>query len=493
MCINASTDIVLYMIRSMPSFFVADARSCSLVDTALPAYYLLMYFCLGLGCLPYVWCMYQVIATLRCLTLMFAICLVFVPGHCDTKVLDPHVEYPLHHKLLNVAADLLAGKAAALAIIPMHIAEPVRKNIRLVAALQRRFVACIMRAESRKFERKPVCVKPSVPSLEVLADSSKHRIMFVNDRLTCAGCCSSVSIHAKFARDWIAASCHLSCNSHEVKPQPLGTAVCALGLAVAHRSHRLWRYKCVIYCANCGSWSASKLVGLAKQCGAPTAHGIASLKAIDSGKLPAAFSVEPGLYSRQRVPRHSVPKSLRSTPSFREPIVAPVQALVVPPEAAVVDSVTVGLPVRQSDPYTLPISFYFPPQEGEVSASSSSAAPLELVHEPATSNEGRSSGSVSGVVQPISKSCRKLERMNTKEAVDFMFSSQQDFETVCTSVEVHGSGFSAAAVSVSDGAPIISAPLPTTLGPSRELERMNSDQALQYMLSLPEGPEHSCM
>ena len=74
-----------------------------------------------------------------------------------------------------------------------------------------------------------------------------------------------------------------------------------------------------------------------------------------------------------------------------------------------------------------------------------------------------------------------------------MLSSQQDLETVCTSVEVHGSGSSAEAVSASDGAPIISDPLPTTLGPSRNLERMNSEQALQYMLSFPEGPEHSCM
>ena len=213
----------------------------------------------------------------------------FVPGHTDTKM--PILDYPLRDKLLNIAADELATRAAKANTFPPSISTPVLFSINLVKAIQKRLIACVLgfpaRAKLNKVEER--CPRPALASLEVLCAVSSHTTFRTDWKIHCVGCLAAVSLRSPFLRDWIASPCPCIATKHtDFSHQPfkiVGAAV-AIGKAVSHFSHHLWSFRGLVYCNKCGARSVSVLHGLANQCQPPTLAGSQVLNAISNDKLP---------------------------------------------------------------------------------------------------------------------------------------------------------------------------------------------------------------
>ena len=70
------------------------------------------------------------------------------------------------------------------------------------------------------------------------------------------------------------------------RPIPIPYEEVHLGNLYSHSSHKLMKYKEIVYCSKCGMRSQVKLVGLGHPCSPPTAYGLGTLKAIHEGRLP---------------------------------------------------------------------------------------------------------------------------------------------------------------------------------------------------------------
>ena len=72
-----------------------------------------------------------------------------------------------------------------------------------------------------------------------------------------------------------------------------GVGSVSLGRRVSHPSHRLFLFKGVFYCANCGAYATVKARKLAEQCTIRTSAGQRNLTLLGSGELPVNLSQWP--------------------------------------------------------------------------------------------------------------------------------------------------------------------------------------------------------
>ena len=185
--------------------------------------------------------------------------------------------------------------------IPMHIAEPLIYYCNLVVQIQRRLAAILIslpnRCKNKQDKPEPV---PRV-KLDHLLSNTSHCVSRSSNRLTCNKCLSSFSVLDPATKHWLQAPCispteessavgEQLTHQHVVINEP-----CHIGNQLTHSSHKLYKYRGLIYCNKCGARSGANQVRyLAKQCMPPTDGGEYALKRILSGKLPPRLSAWPG-------------------------------------------------------------------------------------------------------------------------------------------------------------------------------------------------------
>ena len=72
----------------------------------------------------------------------------------------------------------------------------------------------------------------------------------------------------------------------EDRPVPIPYEDLHIGNQNIHVSHKLYKFKGLVYCNRCGAKGTTKAHKLGAPCMPPTVNGRANLKALRAGKLP---------------------------------------------------------------------------------------------------------------------------------------------------------------------------------------------------------------
>jgi len=212
----------------------------------------------------------------------------WMPSHL--KLTDPRPEGITDTDIIsNGHADILAGRAADRAAVPMEVSNEYLVNYTLVQRIRKRLVAVLMALPHRNTEnivRPPrVCVRP--PPIEELLANTQHTIRTFGDRHVCTKCLNGFKVQGPQIRHWLNTNCQRSRVHSLDRPNPLNRSdTFHIGNQSVNSSHTLRQHKGLIYCKRCGNIAAVKIHKLAELCGPPNTYGKRNLANIQNDKLP---------------------------------------------------------------------------------------------------------------------------------------------------------------------------------------------------------------
>ncbi len=245
-----------------------------------------------------------------------------MPSHLDTKTVRPSNVTDIDVKG-NCHADKLAGDIARQLCVPLNVSAPVLYYHQLAKRIQHRLATILIHLPSRN---KNKLYKQSIPRqhLSTAIAESNHIMHEERGRIRCARCRRSYHLGDPKVKAWLAASCPGIGADHD-KPVPLKHDSIHLGRNNSHpHTHNIYIFKGLIYCNTCGARGISHFNKLSHPCDPPSDFGLATLKAINSGRLPPNVTHWPdeAVLSRQApTRRRGVPtppprpaKGLRTNP-----------------------------------------------------------------------------------------------------------------------------------------------------------------------------------
>ena len=215
---------------------------------------------------------------------------------------------PLHAVIGNACADLMAGRGAQRAELPLSVTAGAVYLYALVRKVQLRLVYILLymlehypRAVTSRACRRPV---PVLSKLGMHMFASKHVLYQRGDRLWCVACGRSPMGQDAF-RSWVSGPClglahkqladQVLANALD-RPQsvPAGTCVVVGGVQL-HHSHRLIVYRGFYACVLCGRAAGVRTRLLAHECVRELLpSGALLLQRLNKGLLPWGVKKWPG-------------------------------------------------------------------------------------------------------------------------------------------------------------------------------------------------------
>ncbi len=179
----------------------------------------------------------------------------------------------------NDHADKLAEKAAASACVPLNVSVPIKYYSNLITRIQNRLATILVSLPKRQSDKHRT-PKISRTPLSELIQASAHSCVEDEQRVQCSLCLNSFKKSDPALRHWLSNQC-IGYGPDLTRPIPLLRSQVHLGNRITHASHKLFKYKGLIYCKVCGSRAgALGLKKLSKPCLPPTAYGRTFLNAL---------------------------------------------------------------------------------------------------------------------------------------------------------------------------------------------------------------------
>ena len=193
----------------------------------------------------------------------------------------------------NKIADTLAGEAAKRCNLPMHITSAYLYHYRLTKRIQYRLATILVQLPHRTKAAVEPAHPVNIPPLDDILAETRHVLYRRADKICCAGCSNQFSAKDPNLRAWLATYCS-SAGSDRDRPIPLPFEEVHIGNRFTHISHRLNRYRGLVYCRKCGCRAGKSRLGkLCEPCLPPTEYGQASILALLQGKLPPGLDKWP--------------------------------------------------------------------------------------------------------------------------------------------------------------------------------------------------------
>ena len=219
----------------------------------------------------------------------------WIPSHLDRDKLPQGVSLEdylddrgvsLEDYLGNELADTYAKKAAERAEVPLNVSTPVLHYSALARKVQMRLVTILCALPHRpKIPKQRITEELDVAAC--VRDSEHVAFQAGRGRLACARCRSnfSASCSKNLIRQWLKSPCKAIGSSRD-KPIPCFDTF-HIGTSLVHSTHKLNRYRGLIFCSKCGSLSQGEVLGkLSKTCQPPTPYGKRNLAHIYDNRPP---------------------------------------------------------------------------------------------------------------------------------------------------------------------------------------------------------------
>ena len=163
----------------------------------------------------------------------------------------------------------------------------------IVGKIQRRLATILLNLPDRtnnKPKPKPI---PRV-HLDHLLENTSHKVVNLANRVRCTKCYNSFSLNDAACKAWLQTSCFPNQVPTAPAPRPFPVLLdeqIHLGNQISHISHKLVKFRGLIYCSACGCrFGNNQMRGLARQCEPPTDAGEALLKSVLNNKPPAGYT-----------------------------------------------------------------------------------------------------------------------------------------------------------------------------------------------------------
>jgi hypothetical protein len=199
----------------------------------------------------------------------------------------------------NDVADHYAGQAASRFQIPDEAAANFVYYAKLVKKIQKRLSYILMNLPSRKIDkanRQQADKKPRV-TLDHLLHDTHHIVKVEKGRVLRTVCLNNFSKRDPALKEWLKAPCirqQLSPVAPLVAPAALSPdSVIHFGNKTIHFSHKIAKYRGLLYCTKCGSLGTNQARYLAKPCEPPKLVGTRNIRYISAGKRPAGMDKWP--------------------------------------------------------------------------------------------------------------------------------------------------------------------------------------------------------
>jgi len=215
----------------------------------------------------------------------------WMPSHLKPTDVRPPGVSPLDVQG-NAHADDLAGKAAKAACVPLHVSTPYLANVWLTKKIQYRLATILVHLPNREKAHRNKSATALKPDIQSLRAATSHTLAEDGNRVRCSDCHSSFLQADPSFQHWLQSPCSgigPSCD----KPTPINFDGLHIGNSVTHHSHKLHKYRGLVYCKRCGCRAGLSLRKLSKPCRPPTTYGATAIAAISAGKLPPRLSQWP--------------------------------------------------------------------------------------------------------------------------------------------------------------------------------------------------------
>ena len=178
-----------------------------------------------------------------------------------------------------------------------NIRYPCKDGTRLVdqiGQIQRRLATILLNLPARVNNKPKPTPIPRIQLDQVLNNTS-HTIVNLVNRVRCTKCYNSFTANDPACKAWLQTTCvptlAASNSAPRHAPIPLNEQI-HIGNQIYHFSHKLVKYRGLIYCSKCGCrFGSNQMRGLSRQCHPPTEAGETLLKNVLENKLPAGLSV----------------------------------------------------------------------------------------------------------------------------------------------------------------------------------------------------------
>ena len=217
-----------------------------------------------------------------------------MPSHLKDKIAaNSEFQLPSFVSLNDVEgnqwADDLAGQSATYEELPLNITTPYLYHKNLTKRIQKR-LAVILCALPNRPKHIPKAKIPNV-NFDECCNLSRHVIYDADSKhIGCARCRQVHNRAAVGVRHWLASDCQPREPSWD-RPIPIYGEYVQIGTLNIHISHKVFSYKNLYYCINCGSYATHKIRKLAHSCRSRTEAGQLFLDNLNKGILP------PNVYS----------------------------------------------------------------------------------------------------------------------------------------------------------------------------------------------------
>ena len=128
------------------------------------------------------------------------------------------------------------------------------------------------------------------PKLGDLLSETGHDVVVAGSRYTCSRCRNSFHIADPSLKIWLQSQCIPVLLDSACRPTPLARAdTFHIGNNTTHASHKLFSYRGLVYCNQCGARSgANQIRKLSKPCvpAGPNSSGRVTIDRINAGKKP---------------------------------------------------------------------------------------------------------------------------------------------------------------------------------------------------------------
>ena len=224
----------------------------------------------------------------------------------------------------NQWADDLAGQSANSEELPLNITTPFLYYYKLTKRIQKRLTVILCSLPNR-----PKHIPKAKVPLETLTECcnlSRHVIYDVGK--THLGCARCRQVRARYGvgiRHWLSSDCTPKVDSWD-RPIPIYGEFVQIGTLNIHVSHKVYSYKNLHYCINCGSYATNKLRKLAASCQPRTVAGQHFLDNLNKGILPPTVWSHPeqiALANINKYVNNNIPITNSPIPSEDEEEIAP--------------------------------------------------------------------------------------------------------------------------------------------------------------------------
>ena len=229
--------------------------------------------------------------------------LLWIKGHCNTHMAATDYRVTGKDLLGNCLADSLATRGAEMAEVYYQDATDVIWYYGAIRDIQRRAAIILSHAVlpySVKRVREPARQRVPVLARTGALLSSKHTFDVHGKSLQCTQCFQHVPLARQAAVAWLATPCkpdmarkYLSFDGARRPTRvPLGRTI-RVGHQVLHAEHKLFLYRGLYFCGDCGYFASRHAQKLTQPCTERGQKALRRVLNLRAGKLPSGMQSWP--------------------------------------------------------------------------------------------------------------------------------------------------------------------------------------------------------